>query len=114
MKYVSAYLLLQLGGNASPSAADVSKVLSAAGADVDEDEVAKLCDQLKDKSIEEVMDAGKQKFSSVPVGGGGGGGGGGGSGAAAGGGSSAPAAAAEPEPAAEEEEEEDLGFGLFD
>ena len=29
MKVIAAYLLAQLGGNASPSAADISKILSS-------------------------------------------------------------------------------------
>lgn len=36
MRYVAAYLLATLGGNASPSADDVKKILSAVGIEADE------------------------------------------------------------------------------
>ncbi|MCL4162247.1 UNVERIFIED_CONTAM: hypothetical protein GTU68_051943 [Idotea baltica] len=36
MKYLATYTLLVLGGNASPSAADVKKVLEDVGTEVDE------------------------------------------------------------------------------
>lgn len=42
MRHLSAYLMLVLGGNDSPSAADVSKVLSAVGVESVDAEVEKL------------------------------------------------------------------------
>lgn len=53
MKNIAAYLLLQIGGNASPSAADVKKVLSAVGIDAD-DRLDTLISELKGKSLDEV------------------------------------------------------------
>merc|ERR1712115_255824 len=95
MKIVAAYLLCVLGGNASPSTADVEKVLTAVGAEADADQIALLAKEMEGKDINEVLEAGKEKLATVSVGGG-----------AAG------------EPAAEEkkeeveEEEADLGGGM--
>eukprot|EP01083_Nonionella_stella_P121126 363748_1 len=106
MKYSAAYTLLVLGGNATPSAADIKKVIEAAGGECDSDAAEKLVSELSAKGpLGDVIAAGKDK---IYVCGGGGGGGGGGAAAAAGG-----AAAAEAAPAPEEEEEEiDMGGGM--
>ena len=42
MKAIAAYALLVLGGNATPSADDVTKVITAAGGEADEASVAAL------------------------------------------------------------------------
>lgn len=114
MKHVAAYMLCVLGGNASPSAADVKKVLAAVDAKVDEDGLNKVISELEGKSIEELIAAGTQKMATVAVAAAPSAGGGGGAAqpaAAAAGGKAAPAAKAkEPEP----EEDEDMGFSLFD
>ena len=55
MRYVAAYLLCALGGNASPSAADIEKVLSSVGIEVEADNVKKVISELKGKSIEELI-----------------------------------------------------------
>merc|ERR1711920_433406 len=105
MKIVAAYLLCVLGGNATPSAADVEKVLTAIGAEADADQIALLVKEMEGKDINEVLEAGQEKLATVSVGGG----------AAAGG---AAAAAGAGEEAAEEkkeeveEEEADLGGGM--
>jgi large subunit ribosomal protein LP2 len=100
MRHVAAYALLVLGGNASPSAADVTKVLKEAGATADEGQVAKICAALEGKQFHELVATGLKSLSaSGPAAA---------SGAAAGG-----AAAAKVEEVAEEPEEEvDMG-GLF-
>ena len=54
MKHLAAYLLLGLGGNTSPSAKDVKKVLTSVGIDADEDRLDKLIEELKGKDINEV------------------------------------------------------------
>jgi large subunit ribosomal protein LP2 len=54
MRHLAAYLLLQIGGNASPSAADVKKVLSAVGVEADDDRLSTLISELKGKNINEV------------------------------------------------------------
>ncbi|XP_074268163.1 large ribosomal subunit protein P2-like [Silene latifolia] len=110
MKVVCAYLLASLGGNSSPSAADLKKILSSVGIEPDEDRLELFMSQVAGKSIEEVIASGRQKLASVPSGGG----------AAV---SAAPSAggAAAAEPAKEEkkveekeESDEEMGFSLFD
>jgi large subunit ribosomal protein LP2 len=54
MRHIAAYLLLQIGGNASPSAADVKKVLSAVGIEADEERLEKLISELGGKDINSV------------------------------------------------------------
>ncbi|ORX52274.1 ribosomal protein 60S [Anaeromyces robustus] len=108
MKYLAAYLLATLGGNASPSANDLKKIIKTIGADVDDEKVDAVVAALNGKDIDEVIADGFSKLSAAPVASGS-------AGAAAGG---AGAAAEAAEEAKEEEEEEesdsDMGFGLFD
>lgn len=54
MRHIAAYLLLQMGGNASPSADDVKKVLGAVGIEADEERLDKLISELADKDINAV------------------------------------------------------------
>lgn len=70
MRYVAAYLLAVLGGNESPSKADLEKILSSVGVEVDAARVTKIIADLKGKSIEELIAQGREKLSSMPVGGG--------------------------------------------
>lgn len=103
MKEMAVYLMLVLGGNASPSKDDVSKALSAVGIEADDARLSALVTELEGKDLGEIMEAGKERLAKFGSGGGGGGG-------AAGGG----AAAAEEEEEKEEEEEEeaDIGGGM--
>ncbi|KAG8726759.1 60S acidic ribosomal protein P2 [Ceratobasidium sp. 428] len=114
MRYIAAYLLLQIGGNASPGADDIKKVLGAGGVDVDEDRLSKLLGELEGKDVNALIAEGSSKLASVPSGGGGGGAAA--PAAAAGGGGGAPAEEKKEEKKEEEKEEsdEDMGFGLFD
>ncbi|KAI9355129.1 hypothetical protein DFJ73DRAFT_658270 [Zopfochytrium polystomum] len=116
MKLIAAYLLATLGGKASPTSADVKKILSSVGIEADDERLDKLVADLKGKNINEVIAAGAAKMSALPAGGGGG--------AAPAAAAAAPAAsAAAPAAAAkkeekkvekEEESDDDMGFGLFD
>merc|ERR1712118_461569 len=104
MKVISAYMLAVVGGNAKPSAADVKKILSAVGIELDDADnktLEELVEELSGKELSEVLEAGHKKLKTIP--GGSGGGAGPAAGGAAGGASGAAAAAAE-----EEEEEEDM------
>jgi large subunit ribosomal protein LP2 len=114
MKNIAAYLLLTLGGNASPSADDISKVITAAGGEAEAEQIAKLLAQFEGKNVDEIVAAGKAKIGSVPTG----------AAPAASSGAApsgaAPAAAAGKAAAAEEpkkksssSEHGDLGGGLF-
>ena len=93
MKYVAAYLLAQLGGKASPSAEDITSILSSVGIEADSARVDALLKEVKGKDVNELIAEGKKKLSAVPSGGGG---------AAA-----APAAAAGAAPAAKEDKKEE-------
>ena len=42
MRYVAAYLLAALGGNDSPSKADLTKILESVGLDIDDDRLDKV------------------------------------------------------------------------
>merc|ERR1712154_249214 len=110
MRYVAAYLLCALGGNDSPSAKDLEKVLSGVGIEAEAAQIKKVIDELKGKNVEELIEAGSEKLASVP---------GGGAAPAAGGaapaGGDAPAAEKKEEKKEESEEsDDDMGFGLFD
>jgi large subunit ribosomal protein LP2 len=54
MKHLAAYLLLTLGGTASPSSEEITNVLASVGVEVDEDRVSKLLSELSGKDINEV------------------------------------------------------------
>lgn len=54
MRHIAAYLLLQIGGNASPSADDIKKLLAVVGIEADEERLEKLISELKDKDINAV------------------------------------------------------------
>ncbi|EFR02056.1 hypothetical protein MGYG_05059 [Nannizzia gypsea CBS 118893] len=113
MKHLAAYLLLGLAGNSSPSASDISAVLSSVGIDADNERVEKLLAELDGKDIQELVAEGATKLASVPSGGAGGGAAAPAAGAAAGGDAAAPAEEAKKEEP-EEDSDEDMGFGLFD
>ncbi|RKF63226.1 60S acidic ribosomal protein P2 [Erysiphe neolycopersici] len=111
MKHLAAYLLLVLGGNASPTEDDITKVLASVGVEPEKERVSKLLSELEGKDINELIAAGSAKLASVPSGGAGGASAGG---AAAAGGAVAEEKSEEKEEEKEEESDEDMGFGLFD
>jgi large subunit ribosomal protein LP2 len=100
MKYIAAYCLCVVGGNATPDAAAVTKVIEAAGGEVDADQLNSLITDMDGKDINELLATGETKLASVS-------GGGGGGGAAAGG-----DAAAAPVEEKKEEEEVDFAGGM--
>ena len=66
MKLVAAYLLLTVGGNTSPSAADVKQLLSTVGIEADDERLNKLIAEVEGKNIEELIQQGSEKLASVP------------------------------------------------
>ena len=107
MRVISAYLLAVLGGNASPSAADITKILSSVGIEAEADQVKKLLSELEGKNVEDVIKEGRDKLQSVaavavPAAGG--------AAPAAGGAGAAKKEEKAPEP---ESEEEEMGLDLF-
>ena len=111
MRYVAAYLLAALGGNNSPSDADIKTILSSVGVGVDDEKLAFVMAQLSGKDINEILAAGSEKLASVPSGGGVAASGGA---PAAGGAAAAPVEEAKKEESEEEESDDDMGFSLFD
>ena len=115
MRYVASYLLATLGGNSSPSAKDIKKILDSVGIEADDDRLNKVISELNGKNIEDLIAQGIGKLASVPAGG---------AvvistalGSAAPAVGSAPAAVEEKKEEKKEELEEsddDMGFGLFD
>jgi len=110
MRYLAAYLLLNLGGNSDPSAADIKKLLATVGIEAQDERLNLLLKELKGKDINDLVKQGSEKLASVPSGG-----------AAASSSSAAPAASGgakeekkEEKKEAEEESDDDMGFGLFD
>lgn len=87
MRYVAAYLLATLGGKETVTAGDVEKILSSVGIEVDAAKLALVIKSLAGKNLEELIAAGREKLSALPVGGGA-------APAAAAAGAAAPAAAA--------------------
>lgn len=65
MKYIAAYALLVLGGNASPNAADVEKVLKEAGIKSEAEHVEKLITALNGRPFHELVAAGTAKIASM-------------------------------------------------
>merc|ERR1711977_304007 len=98
MKYIAAYLMLQQGGNASPSAEDIKSVLGAVGIEADSDRLTKFLGEVEGKDINEIIAEGSSKLASVAAGG-----------------AAAPAEEKKEEKKEEEKEEsdDDMGFGLF-
>lgn len=56
MKHLAAYLLCQIGGNASPAASDIKTVLSSVGIDGDDERIASLLKELHGKDINTVSE----------------------------------------------------------
>jgi ribosomal protein L12E/L44/L45/RPP1/RPP2 len=54
MRHIAAYLLLQIGGNASPSAGDVKSLLATVGIDAEEERLEKLISELEGKDVNSV------------------------------------------------------------
>ncbi|KAG9319900.1 hypothetical protein KVV02_007265 [Mortierella alpina] len=56
MKYLAAYLLLTIGGNAAPAAKDVSALLATVGIEAESERIESLIAQLAGKDINEVRE----------------------------------------------------------
>ncbi|ONK82085.1 uncharacterized protein A4U43_C01F35960 [Asparagus officinalis] len=66
MKIAAAYLLAVLGGNATPSAADIKAILNSVGAEAENEMIDLLLSEAKGKDITELIAAGREKLASVP------------------------------------------------
>ena len=106
MKELAVYLMLVLGGNATPSAAEVKAAAEAAGVVTDDGAVEQVLAAVAGKDLDAVVAEGRKKLVNI--------GGGGAAPAAAAAGAAAPAAggaAAKKEEEKKEEEEEVGGAG---
>ena len=61
MRYVSAYCLAALSGS-TPTAKDIKKVLDSVGVEYEADKAEKVISELEGKSLEEVMEEGKNLY----------------------------------------------------
>eukprot|EP01038_Epipyxis_sp_PR26KG_P011233 gene11233-15073_t len=99
MRHLAAYLLLVVGGVSAPTAEDITKLLGAAGIEVNEERLNQLISELEGKDLTELISLGREKLmvmgssSAAP---------------AAGGGSAAPAAGAPPKAAEEKPKVEEV------
>lgn len=57
MRYVAAYMLGVLSGK-EPGSADIEKILSSVGIEVDESKLSKVLSELKGKNIDELISSG--------------------------------------------------------
>ncbi|KAF9191412.1 60S acidic ribosomal protein P2 [Haplosporangium sp. Z 767] len=108
MKYLAAYLLLSIGGNAAPSAKDITALLATVGIEAESARIESLIAQLAGKDINELIAEGTSKLASVPAGGAAA------AAPAAGGAAAAEEKKEEKKEEAKEESDDDMGFGLFD
>jgi large subunit ribosomal protein LP2 len=58
-----------LGGNSSPDAAAINKILGSVGIEGDSEKINKLIAELKGKDVYEVIAAGQSKLANVSFGG---------------------------------------------
>ncbi len=65
MKYIAAYALLLLGGNETPSAEDVTTLITSIGGEVDEAQLQVLFTDLEGKNIHELLEKGQKDLKSV-------------------------------------------------
>ncbi|CAL2028569.1 unnamed protein product [Caenorhabditis brenneri] len=105
MRYLSSFLLCQLGNNPDPKANDLKKVLGAAQIDADDDKIEQVLSAFQGKSLSEIILQGETMLSALQM-------------------SPAPSSAiptlaaidlpAETKEEPKEESDDDMGFGLFD
>ena len=65
MKYIAAYALCVLGGNATPKAADIEKVLKEAGIKSEADHVERVITALAGKPFHELVKNGTAKLGAM-------------------------------------------------
>ena len=61
MKHIAAYALLVLGGNETPSAADVEKLLKEAGVKADSEKIEEMITKFGGKAFHELAEGGLAK-----------------------------------------------------
>ena len=102
MKYIAAYLLSKAAGNEKPTVDQVKAILAAGGVEIDDAKVQEVVTKMNEKSVEELVEAGKADLAKVS------------GGAAPAAGSSTAAAAPAEEAKKEEEPEPEVSLALDD
>jgi len=69
MRYAAAYVLAVLAGNTNPDVAAISKIIGSVGIDCDKTKAQKVIDACKGKNIDQIIEEGTKKLSSLPTGG---------------------------------------------
>ena len=67
MRYAAAYVLATLAGNANPDVAAISKILGSVGIDCDDTKAKKVIDACKGKKVDQIIEEGMKKISSMPA-----------------------------------------------
>jgi large subunit ribosomal protein LP2 len=62
MRHLAVYLMLVVGGNASPTAEDVTNALSECGIEVDQERLTTLIAELEGKDLAQLIEEGKDKL----------------------------------------------------
>ena len=65
MKHIAAFALLVLGGNENPTAADVEKLLKAAGVTPDSEKIEKMIASFEGKKFNEMVEGGLAKMATM-------------------------------------------------
>ncbi|CAF4637618.1 unnamed protein product [Rotaria sp. Silwood2] len=65
MRYSAAYLLAVLGGNPSPDAAAIAKILGSVGIEYDEIRAQRVVDACKGKDVNEIIAEGLKKIDTI-------------------------------------------------
>jgi large subunit ribosomal protein LP2 len=68
MRYAAAYVLATLAGNNTPDVAAISKILGSVGIDCDNAKAQKVIDACKGKNVDQIIEEGTKKLSSLPTG----------------------------------------------
>jgi ribosomal protein L12E/L44/L45/RPP1/RPP2 len=64
MKHLATYMLLVMGGNPTPTKEDVIEALAKVGIQADEERVKELIESMKNKNIDELLEAGRDKLAN--------------------------------------------------
>lgn len=67
MRYAAAYVLATLGGNTNPDVAAISKILGSVGIECDNAKAQKVIDACKGKNVDQIIEEGTKKLSSLPA-----------------------------------------------
>ncbi|KAG0000046.1 60S acidic ribosomal protein P2 [Entomortierella chlamydospora] len=67
MKYLAAYLLLTIGGNASPSASDITSLLATVGIEAESERIETLISQLSGKDVNEYIKVSRGHLTATSV-----------------------------------------------